>query len=226
VDAVGWCVWLVRIAVDPGSDPHGNGAVATVIPMSARPAGVVRRLLHLLRGPSRASGSAPSVPSRTPSTTSSTTSSTTRRPGAPGARTVAAPGDYPGDATQLPDTTYAPRPDGRPDPGEIVWTWVPFEEDHREGKDRPVLLIGREGRWLVGLQLTSRDHDLDEEQERRAGREWVDIGTGAWDGRRRPSEVRVNRLIRVDPDAVRREGAVLPRERYEEVVAAVRAHLG
>jgi hypothetical protein len=107
-----------------------------------------------------------------------------------------------------------------------VWTWVPFEEDHREGKDRPVLLIGREGRWLVGLQLTSRDHDLDEEQERRAGREWVDIGTGAWDGRRRPSEVRVNRLIRVDPDAVRREGAVLPRERYEEVVAAVRAHLG
>jgi hypothetical protein len=129
---------------------------------------------------------------------------------------------YPGDATRLPDTTYSPRRDGRPDPGEIVWTWVPYEEDHGQGKDRPVLVIGREGRWLVALPLTSKDHDLDEQQERRAGREWVDIGTGPWDSRGRPSEVRVNRLIRVDPERVRREGAVLPRDRYEEVVAAAR----
>ncbi|MEO7447120.1 MAG: type II toxin-antitoxin system PemK/MazF family toxin, partial [Humibacillus sp.] len=66
---------------------------------------------------------------------------------------------YPGDATALPTMTYAPRPDGRPDPGEIVWTWVPYEEDHSQGKDRPVLVIGREGDWLVALQLTSKDHD-------------------------------------------------------------------
>ena len=130
---------------------------------------------------------------------------------------------YPGDATTLPDTTYAPLRDGRPDPGEIVWTWVPFEEDHSQGKDRPVLLIGREGGWLVGLPLTSRDHDLDEGQERRVGREWVDIGSGPWDRQRRPSEVRVNRLVRVDPATVRREGAVLPRARYDEVIASVRA---
>jgi hypothetical protein len=131
---------------------------------------------------------------------------------------------YPGDATTLPDMAYSPRRDGRPDPGEIVWTWVPYEEDHGQGKDRPVLLIGSEGRWLVGLPLTSKDHDLDGAQERRAGREWVDIGTGAWDRQRRPSEVRVNRLVRVDPQAVRREGAVLGRDRYDEVVAAVLAY--
>lgn len=105
---------------------------------------------------------------------------------------------------------YAPKPDGVPDPGEIVWTWVPFEEDHRQGKDRPVLLIGREGPWLLGLSLTSKDHDRDAEQEARAGRAWVDVGTGAWDRRGRPSEVRVNRIVRVDPGGVRREGAVLP----------------
>ena len=134
------------------------------------------------------------------------------------------PAAYPGDATRLPDLTYAPKPDGQPDPGEIVWTWVPFEEDHTQGKDRPLLLIGREGGWLVGLQLTSQDHDLDEEQERRAGREWVDIGSGPWDGKGRASEVRVNRLVRVDPSAVRREGAVLARDRYEQVTAAVRRH--
>jgi hypothetical protein len=124
----------------------------------------------------------------------------------------------------LPDLTYAPHLDGDPDPGEIVWGWVPYEEDHTRGKDRPVLVIGHEGNQLVALQLTSRDHDRDEQQERRSGREWVDIGSGTWDVRGRASEVRVNRLLRLDPAMVRREGAVLARERYEEVVAAVRAH--
>lgn len=152
------------------------------------------------------------------------------RPGtAPGARTgepsPAAYGPtYAGDGTTLPDLTYAPHPDGDPDPGEIVWGWVPYEEDHTRGKDRPVLVIGHEGGLLVALQLTSRDHDRDEHQERRSGREWVDIGSGSWDRRGRASEVRVNRLLRLDPDHVRREGAVLAPERYAEVVAAVRAH--
>lgn len=130
---------------------------------------------------------------------------------------------YPGDFRGTPEMTWAPQPDGRPDPGEIVWTWVPFEEDHRQGKDRPVLLIGRDGAWLLGLQLTSKDHDRDLAQERRAGREWFDIGSGPWDSKGRPSEVRVNRIIRVDAAAVRREGAVLERARFEAVAAEVRA---
>lgn len=131
--------------------------------------------------------------------------------------------DYPGDWTGPLDPVYAPQPDGRPDPGEIVWTWVPFEEDHRRGKDRPVLLVGHDGPWLLALQLTSQDHDRDAEQERRAGRRWVDIGSGSWDSRGRLSEVRVNRVLRVDPQAVRREGSVLPRDRFDRVAAAVRA---
>lgn len=196
---------MLRIAVDPVSDANGNGGAATVIPMSS----TFERLLGRLRGIVRGA----SAPTRTPP------------PGRRGAAASAPvpPATYPGDATRLPDTTYAPRSDGRPDPGEIVWTWVPYEEDHAQGKDRPVLVVGREGDWLVGLPLTSKDHDRDEQQERRSGREWVDIGSGAWDGRGRPSEVRVDRLVRVDPEGVRREGAVLPRARYDEVVAAARA---
>ena len=62
---------------------------------------------------------------------------------------------------------HAPRADGRPDPGEIVWGWVPFEEDLSRGKDRPVLVVAEEdaavggsdgaGPVLVALMLTSRD---------------------------------------------------------------------
>ncbi len=67
--------------------------------------------------------------------------------------------------------------------------------------------------------LTSKDHDRDAEQERRAGRVWMDVGSGAWDAQRRPSEVRLNRLLRLDPSSVRREGAALPRDVFDAVVA-------
>ncbi|MBR7744139.1 type II toxin-antitoxin system PemK/MazF family toxin [Phycicoccus sp. BSK3Z-2] len=157
----------------------------------------------------------------------STDRSRPRRPGPSPQAPAPTTGDaYPGDFTGPLDPVYAPEPDGEPDPGEIVWTWVPYEEDHGRGKDRPVLLVGHDGPWLLALQLTSKDHDRDEEQERRAGRRWVDIGSGPWDSRGRPSEVRVNRVVRVAPAAVRREGAVLDRARFEEVAAAVRAATG
>lgn len=121
---------------------------------------------------------------------------------------------------------YDPHPDGRPDPGEVVWTWVPYEDDPTQGKDRPVLIVARSGHnRLWALQLTSRDHDGDVAQEARAGRLWMDIGTGAWDQEGRASEVRLNRLVEIDPHDVRREGAVLDRARFDAVVAAARPHL-
>ncbi|MHA7282795.1 type II toxin-antitoxin system PemK/MazF family toxin [Arthrobacter sp. TMS2-4] len=116
---------------------------------------------------------------------------------------------------------YSPTADGRPDPGEIVWTWVPYEDDPSQGKDRPVLLVGREGEVLLGLMLTSRDRNNARDHDEH----YVDIGTGAWDRQGRPSEVKVNRLLRIRPDDIRREGAVLPRRRYGEVLAAVPGHL-
>ena len=124
-----------------------------------------------------------------------------------------------------PRLRYAPEPDGLPDPGEVVWTWVPYEDDPTQGKDRPVLVIGEEGDVLLALQLTSRDHDADAQQEHRDGREWMDIGTGAWDAQRRPSEVRLNRLLRIDPAGVRREGAALPRATFDAVLEAARPYL-
>jgi len=132
---------------------------------------------------------------------------------------------YPGDFRGSPEIGYEPNPgNGKvADPGEIVWTWVPFEEDHTQGKDRPVLVIGRDGPWLLALQLTSKDHDRDAFQEARAGRRWTDIGSGPWDTRGRSSEVRVDRILRVDQASVRREGAVLDEGRFNQVAAAVRS---
>lgn len=128
---------------------------------------------------------------------------------------------YPGDFTGKVTAVYAPNLDGVPDPGEIVWTWVPFEEDFERGKDRPVLLIGRDGTWLLGLMLTSKDHHRDAADEARWGRRWIDVGAGTWDSKDRPSEVRLDRVLRVDPRKVRREGAVLDRNRFNEVAASL-----
>ena len=127
----------------------------------------------------------------------------------------------------LPDIVYSPDPDGEPDPGEVVWTWVPYEEDAYRGKDRPVLVLARQadpGGRLVVTQMTNRDHDRDAAQEARWGRYWHDVGTGDWDSRGRPSEVRLDRLLVVEPSAVRREGATMCRDVFDGVVAALRAH--
>jgi hypothetical protein len=120
------------------------------------------------------------------------------------------------------DVEYRPHDDGRPDPGEVVWAWVPYDENDGRGKDRPVLVIGRRGDVLLGLQLTSKDHDRDAADEARFGRVWMDVGSGAWDSRGRPSEVRLDRLLELDPATVRREGAALDRGRFDRVVAGAR----
>ncbi|MCW2758223.1 MAG: type toxin-antitoxin system PemK/MazF family toxin [Nocardioidaceae bacterium] len=123
-----------------------------------------------------------------------------------------------------PVVSYEPVLDGKPDPGEVVWAWVPFQEDPTQGKDRPVLVIGRDGADLLTLPLTSKDHDRDEAQEESQGRYWMDVGRGTWDRQRRPSEVRLDRLVRLRPADVRREGAILPWSVFDLVVVAAREH--
>jgi hypothetical protein len=142
--------------------------------------------------------------------------------GGPQAKIPRPRGAYPGDFAGSVAVHYAPSINGRPDPGEIVWTWVPYEEDFAQGKDRPVLLIGRDAEWLLGLMLTSKDHDRDARDEARRGRRWMDLGKGPWDSHGRPSEIRLDRVIRVDPAQVRREASILDASRFDDVVRAAR----
>jgi len=147
--------------------------------------------------------------------------------GRPARRTVGRPArrSDPGDFRGVPKISYRPNPgNGKvADPGEIVWTWVPFEEDHSQGKDRPVLVIGHDGPWLLALALTSKDHRGDAVLHPNSRSQWTDIGPGPWDRRGRPSAVRVDRVLRVDPDGIRREGAVLDKRRFNKVASAVRS---
>jgi hypothetical protein len=110
---------------------------------------------------------------------------------------------------------YAPDLDGRADPGEIVWTWVVYEDDPTRGKDRPVLVVGRDRSTLLGLMLSSQDYHRDD-------KDWVGIGSGSWDYEGRASWVRLDRVLDVPEEGIRREGAILDREVFEVVAARLR----
>ncbi|MFF1464813.1 type II toxin-antitoxin system PemK/MazF family toxin [Streptomyces sp. NPDC058330] len=116
-------------------------------------------------------------------------------------------------------TSYAPDRDGDPDPGEIVWTWVPFEENDGRGKDRPVLVVAREATGTVlAVQLSSKRHDQEHE--------WVSLGAGPWDSSGRPSWVDLDRVLRVHEDGMRREACALDRGRFDLVAGRLRERYG
>jgi hypothetical protein len=97
-----------------------------------------------------------------------------------------------------------------------VWTWVPYEEDPAIGKDRPVVVMSTIRPGLLGVvPLSSQPHAGDPR--------WLVIGSGAWDPRRRTSAVRLDFVLAVSDEAVRREGSALDRHRFAEIAAALRA---
>jgi PemK-like, MazF-like toxin of type II toxin-antitoxin system len=115
---------------------------------------------------------------------------------------------------------YAPERDGDPDPGEVVWGWVPYEDDPTMGKDRPMLVIGYADdvhKRLLAVPLSSKNHE-----DKRDADEWVSVGVGGWDAGTRESFANADRLLRYEADEVRREGAALPRDRFDAVVAKLR----
>ncbi|WP_345802574.1 type II toxin-antitoxin system PemK/MazF family toxin [Microbacterium sp. AZCO] len=115
--------------------------------------------------------------------------------------------------------TYAPDHDGDPDAGEIVWTWVPYAENDGRGKDRPVLVIGRQSADRVyAVRLTSKSHDGD--------RDFLALGSGPWDTKGRPSWVDIEQLYSVHADGMRREASALDRKRFTIVADALHRRYG
>lgn len=179
---------------------------------------------HESKGEERRASSQSSPKPSAPKSSSakSTANSSAPKPSAPASTGVSDGSDYPGDYRDMINFEYSPSLDGDADPGEIVWTWVPFEEDHSQGKDRPVLLVGRDGEYLLALMMTSKDHNNREH----ADPNYLDIGSGPWDPQGRASEVKLNRVIRVRPDSMRREGAIMPEDTFRLIERAWTRHNG
>jgi hypothetical protein len=115
--------------------------------------------------------------------------------------------------------TYAPQRDGDPDAGEVVWTWVPYVENDGRGKDRPVLVIGRQSADRVyAVKLTSKSHDGD--------RDFLSIGSGPWDSQGRPSWVDIDQVYSVHVDGMRREASALDLDRFVKVAGALQRRYG
>jgi len=115
--------------------------------------------------------------------------------------------------------SYAPQRDGAPDGGEIVWTWVPYEERDGRGKDRPVLIIGRaDATRSYAVRLTSKPHAGD--------RDYLALGAGEWDPQGRPSWVDIEQLYLVHDAGMRREAAALDRRRFDAVASVLTARYG
>ena len=116
--------------------------------------------------------------------------------------------------------SYAPELDGAADPGEVVWALVAFEEGDGRVKDRPLLVVGRKDEHTVlALMLSSR-------LRRGRDRDWLDLGRGAWDGRRRRSFVRLDRVLELHENALRREGAVVLAAQFDQVCRLLRSRYG
>lgn len=167
---------------------------------------------------------------------SRTDGSTTRRPTAGGTP----PRTRPGDGTRAGDEPlasstqtvevdpevvpglrleYAPRTDGEPDAGEVVWTWVPYAENDGRGKDRPVLVIARHTASRVyAVKLTSKEKD--------DGREFLPLGSGPWDAKGRPSWVDLDQLYSVHVGGMRREAAALDADRFAMVAQHLQRRYG
>lgn len=125
------------------------------------------------------------------------------------------------DPERMPNVrvSYAPSMDGEPDAGEVIWTWVPYAENDGRGKDRPVLVIGRQSETRAfAVRMTSKDRDGD--------RDYIAIGPGAWDSQGRPSWVDIEQLYSVHTAGMRREAAALDRARYAVVAKALIARYG
>jgi len=128
----------------------------------------------------------------------------------PGSETIEVDPERVGDVS----VGYSPSRNGMPDSGEVIWTWVPYEENDGRGKDRPVLVIGRQSEDRVyAVRMTSKAHDRD--------RDFLSIGSGSWDSQGRESWVDIEQLYSVHDAGMRREAAVLDRQRYGRVADAL-----
>lgn len=92
-----------------------------------------------------------------------------------------------------------------PQPGQVWWAQVPFE-DGRGSKDRPVVVLRQRGGARVVLMVSSQD-----KADRRG---WVALDRRGWDDRPGRSWVRTDRQIELRRGDFRRRAGRCPDETW------------
>ncbi len=115
---------------------------------------------------------------------------------------------------------YTPDVDGQADPGEVIWFWAPADDPADPPQERAMLVVGRSrSRDVLGLLISPDEKHADDDS-------WMEIGVGYWDPAGRPSWIRLDHIIEVPESALRREGALFPRGRFERIASALRSRFG
>lgn len=114
---------------------------------------------------------------------------------------------------------YAPDMDGQADPGEVVWMWAPAGTPHHLPQERAIVIVGRTKFNLLGLLIS--DCPRHEEEDN-----WMDIGSGAWDTAGQQAWVRLDRIVEVNESGIRRQGAIIPRRRFDRIASRLTADYG
>ena len=111
---------------------------------------------------------------------------------------------------------FTPDMDGQADSGEVVWVWVPAEGKQAPPRERAILVVGRTRTTVMGLLISPNPkHALDDA--------WLEIGSGEWDESGCDCWVRLDRLLEVSEEQVRRQGTLFPQRRFERIANRLRA---
>lgn len=115
---------------------------------------------------------------------------------------------------------YSPAMDGQAESGEVVWFDAPASLSKGVGGEnvvveRPLLVVGRSYHVILGLLISSHNSHADQPN-------WLAIGSGDWEPSGKPCWLRMDRVVELTEDKIRRRGAVLPRRRFEVVANHLR----
>ena len=110
---------------------------------------------------------------------------------------------------------FAPDMDGHADSGEVVWVWAPTDGDSSTPIERAMLIVGRTHSTVLGLLISPNPSHADEDY-------WLEIGSGEWDEAGRQCWIRLDRILEVSEQQIRRKGILFPQRRFERVANRLR----
>lgn len=114
---------------------------------------------------------------------------------------------------------YAPDMDGQADPGEVIWVWIQPDLPDYPARERAMVVVGRTQHILLGLLISPNPEHAEEDN-------WIDIGSGGWDIAGRQCWVRLDKILEVPESTIRRQGAIIPRRRFERIAHRLRSEYG